>query len=240
MAEKIIGVLGGMGPEATLSLFEKIIANTPATRDQEHLRVLIDSNPKIPDRTPAILGQGESPVPAMVESGRALERAGADFIVIPCVSAHFFLDEIRAHLTVPILSLFDAVAEELERQQPVPGTVGFLATTGTLHGGKFRERLRGSGIETLVPDLDDQKRVMSVIYRVKAASPGSGRDEMRSELRSVVGALVARGAQGIVAGCTEVPLVLGPEDVPVPFFDSLLILARAAIVRAGRRSLMRS
>ena len=239
MAEKIIGVLGGMGPEATLSLFEKIIANTPATRDQEHLRVLIDSNAKIPDRTPAILGQGESPVSAMVESGRALERAGADFIVIPCVSAHFFLDEIRAQLTVPILSLFDAVAEELEQQHPVPGTVGFLATTGTLHGGKFRERLRGSAIETLVPDLADQKRVMSVIYRVKAGSSGSGREEMRAEIRSVVGALVDRGAQGIVAGCTEIPLVLGAEDVPVPFFDSLLILARAAIVRAGRRPLAR-
>jgi aspartate racemase len=239
MAEKIIGVLGGMGPEATLSLFENIIASTPATRDQEHLRVLIDSNPKIPDRTPAILGQGESPVRAMVESGRALERAGADFIVIPCISAHFFLDEIRAQLNVPILSLFDAVAEELERQNPVPGVVGFLATTGTLHGGKFRERLRGSGIETLVPDPDDQKRVMSVIYRVKAASLGPGRDEMRGELRSVVGALVDRGAQGIVAGCTEIPLVLRPQDLPVPFFDSLLILARAAIVRAGRRPLAR-
>jgi aspartate racemase len=239
MTEKIIGVLGGMGPEATLSLFENIIANTPATRDQEHLRVLIDSNPKIPDRTPAILGQGESPVPAMVESGRALERAGADFIVIPCVSAHFFLDEIRAHLSVPILSLFDAVAEELERQNPVPGAVGFLATTGTMHGGKFQERLRGSAIETLVPDPDDQKRVMSVIYRVKAASLGPGRDEMRGELQSVVGTLVDRGAQGIVAGCTEIPLVLRPQDVPVPFFDSLLILARAAIVRAGRRPLVR-
>lgn len=239
MAEKVIGILGGMGPEATLSLFEKIIANTPATRDQDHLRVIIDSNAKIPDRTPAILGQGETPVPAIIESGRTLERAGADFIVIPCVSAHFFLDELSGQLTLPILSLFDAVAEELERQQPVPAAVGLLATTGTIHGGRFQERLQKRGIDTLVPGLDDQKRVMSVIYRVKATSSGAGREEMRSELRSVVTTLVDRGAQAIVAGCTEIPLVLRSQDVPLPFFDSLVVLARAAIVRAGRRPLAR-
>ena len=239
MAEKVIGILGGMGPEATLSLFEKITANTPATRDQDHLRVIIDSNAKIPDRTPAILGQGSSPVSAMVESGRALERAGADFIVIPCVSAHFFLEELQAQLTLPILSLFDAVAEELERQQPVPAAVGLLATTGTIHGGKFQERIQTSGIDTLVPGLEDQKRVMSVIYRVKATSYSSGREEMRSELRPVVTALVDRGAQAVVAGCTEIPLVLRSQDVPVPFLDSLVVLARAAIVRAGRRPLAR-
>ncbi|HVO84558.1 MAG TPA: amino acid racemase [Syntrophobacteria bacterium] len=240
MAEQVIGILGGMGPEATLSLFEKIIANTPATRDQDHLRVVIDSNAKIPDRTPAILGQGNSPVPAMVESGRALERAGADFIVIPCVSAHFFLDELQAQLALPILSLFDAVAEEVERQQPVPATVGLLATTGTIHGAKFQERLQKSGMDTLVPGLDDQKRVMSVIYRIKATSAGAGRDDMRSELRSVVAALVDRGAQAIVAGCTEIPLVLRSQDVLVPFLDSLVVLARAAIVRAGRRPFARA
>lgn len=237
MAEKVIGILGGMGPEATLSLFEKIIANTPATRDQDHLRVIIDSNAKIPDRTPAILGQGETPVPAIIESGRTLERAGADFIVIPCVSAHFFFDELSGQLTLPILSLFDAVAEELERQQPVPAAVGLLATTGTIHGGRFQERLLKSGIDTLVPGLDDQKRVMSVIYRVKATSSGAGREEMKSELRSVITTLVDRGAQAIMAGCTEIPLVLRSQDVPVPFFDSLVVLARAAIVRAGRRPL---
>jgi aspartate racemase len=240
MAEKVIGILGGMGPEATLSLFEKIIANTPATRDQDHLRVIIDSNAKIPDRTPAILGQGETPVPAMIESGRALERAGADFIVIPCVSAHFFLHEVQAQLTLPILSLFDAVAGELGRQQPVPAAVGLLATTGTIHGGKFQERLQKSGIHTLVPGLDDQKPVMSVIYRVKAAFSGAGREEMRSELRSVVTTLVDRGAQAIVAGCTEIPLVLRSQDVSVPFFDCLVVLARAAIVQAGRRPLARA
>jgi aspartate racemase len=105
MKRKTIGVLGGMGPEATLDCFGKIIKNTPAQRDQDHLRVIIDSNPKVPDRTPAIIGDAESPVSVIVEGCHALERAGADFIIIPCVSAHFFLSEIQAQCNLPILSI---------------------------------------------------------------------------------------------------------------------------------------
>ena len=236
---KTIGVLGGMGPEATAHFFSLIIRHTAAAKDQDHVPVLIYNLPQIPERTPAILGRGPSPVPLLRKGVLTLARAGADFVVIPCVSAHFFLDELQAQLTLPILSLFDAVAEELELQQPVPAAVGLLATTGTIHGGKFQERLLKSGIDTVVPGLDDQKRVMSVIYRIKATSSGAGREEMRSELRSVVTPLVDRGAQAIVAGCTEIPLVLRSQDVPVRFFDSLLVLARAAIVRGGRRPLAR-
>ena len=234
MQEKIIGILGGMGPEATVSLFEKIIASTPVTKDQEHLRVIIENNPKIPDRTPAILGRGVSPVPAMVESGRALERAGAAFIIIPCVSAHFFLADLEAELTLPILSLLDVTVEEVKRRHPVPDTVGLLATTGTIQGGMFQARLRQGEIETLVPDHDEQKRVMAVIYGIKATQPASSREEMRAELQAVCGRLIENGAQGIIAGCTEIPLILGPADLPVPLFDPLLILARAAIIKAGR------
>ncbi len=99
--EKIIGILGGMGPAATLALYERIIALTPAQCDQDHLRVIIDSNPKIPDRTAAILGNGESPLPAMAESAKTLERAGADFIVIPCNTAHYWLDELQKEVAIP-------------------------------------------------------------------------------------------------------------------------------------------
>ena len=116
--EKVIGILGGMGPEATVDCFEKIIKNTPAARDQDHLRVVIDSNPKVPDRTAAIIGNGESPVPVLAAGCRALERAGADFIIIPCVSAHVFLTEIQQQSELPILSIFDAVAEAVIRDYP--------------------------------------------------------------------------------------------------------------------------
>ena len=111
MNQNVIGMLGGMGPEAALNCFAKIIANTPAQKDQDHLQVIINSNPKVPDRTAAILGRGPSPVPAMVAGIEALERAGAGFVIIPCVSAHVFLDALRAAVRLPILSIFDAVAE---------------------------------------------------------------------------------------------------------------------------------
>ena len=234
MKEKTIGILGGMGPEATLDLFGKIIANTPAARDQEHLRVVIDSNPKVPDRTAAILAGGESAVPAMKAGIAALKRAGADFVVIPCVSAHFFLDELRQDAGLPILSMFDVAVEHIRRQHPDIRKIGLLATSGTIQGGRFREKLDAAGIETLAPEDADQKRVMAAIYEIKGAASSRSRAEIGAEIRDIANRLIKRGAQGIVAGCTEIPLVLKPGDLDVPVFDTLLLLARAAIAAAGQ------
>jgi aspartate racemase len=234
MTERVIGILGGMGPEATLDLFSKIIANTTASRDQDHLRVVIDSNPKVPDRTAAILRGGESPVPAMKAGIRALGRAGADFVVIPCVSAHFFLDELRSEATLPILSMLDVTAEHIRKHHLHIRNVGLLATTGTLQGGRFREKLQQLGIATLTPAGPDQERVMVAIYEIKGAAAGRGRAEIGVEIRDIARRLIERGAQGVVAGCTEIPLVLRPGDLSVPVFDPLLLLARAAIAAAGR------
>jgi aspartate racemase len=237
MSEKVIGILGGMGPEATLDLFGKIIAHTPAVKDQDHLRVVIDSNPKVPDRTAAILRGGASPVPAMKAGIEALQRAGADFVVIPCVSAHFFLDELQREVGLPILSMFDVTADYIRSKHPLIRKVGMLATTGTLQGARFREKLQGSGIETITPAGPDQERVMVSIYEIKGAAGGRGRGAIATEVREIAGRLIQRGAQGVVAGCTEIPLVLKPGDFAVPVFDSLLLLARAAIAAAGRTPL---
>jgi aspartate racemase len=235
MREKTIGILGGMGPEATLDLFSKIVANTPAAKDQDHLRVVIDSNPMVPDRTAAILKGGESPVPAMKAGIAALKRAGADFVVIPCVSAHFFLDELQREAELPILSMFDVTAEHIRRHHPNIQRVGMLATSGTLQGGRFRETLERVGIETLAPAEPDQERVMAAIYEIKGAPGGRGRDVIGAEIRKISGRMLQRGAQGVVAGCTEIPLILKPGDIDVPVFDTLLLLARAAIATAGRQ-----
>lgn len=232
MKEKTIGILGGMGPEATLDFFGKIIQNTPATSDQEHLRVIIDNNPKIPDRTEAILGKGESPVPVMVQGGLSLAKAGADFIVIPCISAHFFLDELRCNLSLPIISAFDEVAVLITRNHPDIKAVGLLATKGTIQGGRFQETLIESGIKTLAPEPEEQERVMSAIYKIKNFSSHKVRKETKGILTDIACSLIARGSQGIIAGCTEIPLVLEPEDVIVPLLDPLLILAKAAVREA--------
>jgi aspartate racemase len=234
MAEKVIGVLGGMGPEATLGFFERIIAHTPAARDQEHLRVIIDSNPHVPDRTAAILHRGESPVPLMVAGVEALQRAGADFVVIPCVSAHFFLEELRRRVSLPVVSLFDVTAEHIRREFPRIKAVGLLGTTGTVAGGHFQARLVRNRVETVEPGADDQIRVMAAIYDIKDSRAARSRSEIGNDLRDVAGRLVAAGAQAIVLGCTELPLVLKTGDLDVPVFDTLTLLARAAIVVAGR------
>jgi aspartate racemase len=234
MAEKVIGILGGMGPEATVGFFERIIAYTPAARDQDHLRVLIDSNPHVPDRTAAILHGGESPVPLMAAGVEALQRAGADFVVIPCVSAHFFLEDLRRLVGLPVLSMFDVTAEHIRRQHPRIKTVGLLGTTGTVAGGHFQARLAQDGIETVAPGSGDQSRVMAAIYDIKDSHARRSRSEIGDDLRSVGGRLAAAGAQGIVLGCTEIPLVLKAGHLDVPVFDTLTLLARAAIVAAGR------
>ena len=150
MKEKVIGILGGMGPEATLDCYSRIISNTPAKTDQEHLRVIIDSNPKVPDRTAAIVAGGESPVPILVAGCRSLQQAGADFIIIPCVSAHFFLDEIQQQIDLPILSIFDVVTETIISDHPQIKTVGLMGTTGTINGGLFQKRLAVEGIKSIL------------------------------------------------------------------------------------------
>lgn len=234
MEEKVIGILGGMGPEATLDFFGKIIQSTPATIDQEHLRLIIDNNPKIADRTEAILEKGESPVPMMVQSSLSLEKAGADFIVIPCISAHFFLDELRRKLSLPILSALDEISVLITRDHPDIEAVGLLATKGTIHGGLFHKRLLERSTTTLVPDPDDQERVMGAIYKIKALTASQVREECKETLIDIASNLIKKGSQGIIAGCTEIPLVLEPEDLTVPLFDPLLILAKAAVREARR------
>ncbi|MBW1960147.1 MAG: amino acid racemase [Deltaproteobacteria bacterium] len=231
--EKVIGVLGGMGPEATLTLFKNIIRNTPASTDQEHIRIIIDNNPKIPDRTAAIIGDGEDPVPMLTQSACTLENAGADFIVIPCISAHYFLEALRRELKIPILSVFDEVAGRVKNEHPEIKTLGLMATSGTIQGGLFQKRLEKEDIRTLVPGQHDQQQVMSAIYQIKS-SVGKHRNECREKLLRVANGLIEKGAQGIIAGCTEIPLELTQQDITVPLFDPLMILAQTAIAEVRR------
>jgi aspartate racemase len=234
---KVIGILGGMGPEATLDCFGKIIQNTPAKTDREHIRVVIDSNPGIPDRIAAILSDGESPVPALVAGCRGLEKAGADFIIIPCVTVHFFLPQIQAGSPLPVLSIIDAVADVIQRDFHETKTVGLLGTVATVESGLFQKRLARETIDTLVPDSAQQSKIVAAIKDIKDTRPSRTQSEITNDLVEAARSLIDRkpdGADAIIAGCTEIPLALGQEHLPVPYFDSLTILARAAIRHAGR------
>jgi aspartate racemase len=167
----------------------------------------------------------------LVQSGRTLENAGADFVVMPCISAHYFLEGLHSRLKIPVLSVFDEVAVRIKNDHPGINTVGLMATTGTIQGGLFQRRLEKDDLKTLVPDPGNQKQVMSAIYQIKA-SPGENRSECKKILQRVANRLIKNGAGGIIAGCTEIPLELTQKDITVPLFDPLTVLAQAAIREA--------
>jgi aspartate racemase len=232
---KTIGVLGGMGPEAGALFFERLVRETAARRDQDHPPVLFYSLPQIPDRTPAILGRGRSPVPAILRGLRVLDKAGADFAVMSCVSAHYFLPRIVPRSPLSLLSLIDETLTFVRKMRPVPKTVGLLATTGTVRSGLLSRPFEAAGLEIRVPSDADQERVMDALYGPKGIKAGFTTGPPRRVLLEVAEGLVAGGAQAILAGCTEVPLVLRAEDLAVPLVDPMTVGARAAVRRSGAR-----
>lgn len=226
---KTIGILGGMGPEATADLFLKIIRATPADKDQEHLRVIIDNNPQIPDRTAAILNQGTDPLPMLVETAKNLVRAGADLILIPCNTAHYYYQEIQAQCPVPVLNMIELCARRAREVVPNLERVGLLATRGTVATGLYEKAFQQWGVQVLTPPEEEQERIMRVIYGVKAGRPPG---ELKHLWLPVVKGLVNRGVQAVVLGCTELPLVIDPAEVPVPVLDATAILAQEAVSSA--------
>jgi len=226
MGEKIIGILGGMGPEATADLYMRIIRATPVEKDQDHIRVIIDSNAKIPDRTPAILGTGPSPLPLMLETGLNLQRAGADFIIMPCNTAHYFHDRLQEGLGIPVLHMIRLSAEDTRRSHPEVGEAGLLATDGTLASRLYHTSYGDQGIEIVAPSEESQRDVMKAIYRhIKRGSLKAG----GKLLHRVAHELMDAGAEAVICGCTEVSLVLHDGDLTVPVVDPLQVLAEKAV-----------
>ena len=228
--KKSIGILGGMGPLATADLFRKIVLLTDAARDNDHIRVYIDDNASIPDRTAAILSGGADPLPAMTDSLRKLEACGADCVIMPCNTAHYFLPRLQALTQVPFLSMLEATARTCAAQFPGK-TAAVLATKGTLSAGLYQAALEKEGVSFLIPEGAEQDALMRVIYDgVKA---GKGPEDYRADMLSVVDALTARGADYFILGCTELPLAAQALALPQPTVDPTSELAKAAIRFCG-------
>lgn len=229
MERKVIGIMGGMGPEATAELFMRIIRATPAKRDQDHLRIIIDNNPKVPDRTAAILGEGPDPMPEMLKTGQVLERAGADFIVIPCNTAHHYFNELTRNLRIPILHMIRLTAEKIHREHREVERAGLLATVGTIRSRIYHNAFEGVGVKILTPSDGLQVQVMEAIYaHIKAGDLEGGRRLIHGAARQ----MERIGAQIILCGCTEVSLVLRDGDISVPVVDPLQVLAEASVAVA--------
>lgn len=228
--KKSIGILGGMGPLATADLFRKIVSLTAAAGDGDHIRVYIDNNPAIPDRTAAILSGGPDPLPAMRESLRKLELCRADCIVMPCNTAHYFLPRLQGLTDIPFLSMLDATANSCRTRFP-GRTAAVLATRGTLSAGLYQTALQRENVPFLLPDEGERDALMRVIYDgVKA---GAEPERYRADMLSVLEALSARGADYFILGCTELPLAAQLLNVSQAVVDPTVELAKAAIHFCG-------
>ncbi len=224
---KVVGIIGGMGPKATVDFVDKVISLTPAKKDQEHLKMMIIMNPQIPDRTEAILNKKENPVPELVKSAKMLEGAGVNFIVIPCVTAHFWLKEIESVVQTPILCLLDVTFERVKRQGKSIKNIGILTTTGTIKVGIFDSLFCQKGYSIILPSETVQNRyVMKGIYRIKMGEDPKG---LKPYFIRASEDLMRKGAQIIIAACTEIPLSITQADIPVPLIDVNAVLAEATV-----------
>jgi len=220
----LLGILGGMGPAATVDFYQKLIEETPARRDQDHIPVVIWADPRVPDRAAALLGSGPDPSPMLRRGLDALAGAGCDLVVVPCNTAHAFLGHLASAAGLRLLSLIDTTVEDLAAEGTQP--VGLFATAGTLHARLYHEPFERHGIAVVTPSAEDQRRVASVIAAVKAGSNGA---EDAAVLAEVAARLVSRGAERLVAACTEVVLAVGDKSLGAPLTDPARILARRVV-----------
>jgi len=226
--EVIIGIFGGMGPEATADMYRNIIESTPAATDQEHIPVLIFSNPKVPDRTASIAGGGEEILPYLRFSLRKLEEAGASFIIIPCNTVHYYYDYMQESVSVPVINMIRETAAEVLLKYPDVMRVGLLATSGTISSGLYNRELETAGYEVIVPDDSVMVNfVMKAVYGIKSKTD----PRVSEDLLAFAGQhLAERGAEVIVLGCTEIPLAYNPERVDRPVVNATHVLAQRAVV----------
>ena len=214
---KILGVLGGMGPAATLDFLAKLQAATPVKREQDHLRVLVDINPKVPDRNVAT----SAPGPVLAAMATGLRDGGAQVLAIACNTAHAYAEEVRAS-GLPLVDMLETAG--LAAQARGASVVGVLGTSLAL--SLYRDRFSHMGLEVVMLDDHEQVEFMALLYRIKQGDVGPA---SRETMAALAHRLVGKGAQGVVAGCTEVPLVLGAGGLSVPFLDATEELARRCV-----------
>ena len=223
---RTIGILGGMSPESTIEYYQYITrAYTEQFGDYGYPEIIIDSVSFQPYVDWPAQGRWDLVTQGLVAAAKNLERAGADFIVIATNTMHLVLDDIQSQIDTPILSLLDAVADVIE--EAGQKTVGLLGTQFTMEKNFYQAALAKRGIKVLTPNTDDRAFVNTVIYEELVA--GSIRDESRQGYLRIIEKLAQSGAEGIILGCTEIPLLVTSADTDLPLFDTTTIHARAAL-----------
>lgn len=203
-----VGVVGGVGPAATVDFMSKLVKGTDAERDQDHIKVLVEQNPQIPDRTENLVAGGTDPTVALYSTCKKLERGGADILAIPCNTAHAYIDRIQRHLDVPIVSILSATTDAIRQMTPRIRTVGILGTNGTLHSGLYQQAVDEAGLDYRIPDKTHQALVMESIYGPNGVKAGFIDGLCKQQIRQAFDHLVVNGAEAIILGCTEIPLIV--------------------------------
>ena len=230
---KSIGIIGGVGPAATCDLMKKIIEHTDAKDDQHHIHIYVDCNTDIPDRTKAILHHGESPVHEIVRSGKKLQAMGADVLVMPCHTGHYFYDEIVEKLDIPMLNITKETAKHLKKNGIK--RAGILATDGTIASNIYQTALNSYDIDAVYPNSKEQKIIMSLIYDYVKCGKTNRKELPEKELKKSLKALSEKGAEIFVLACTELPIVFEILNMKEHTLDPTLLLAKAAIRFTGAK-----
>ncbi len=230
MSEKIVGIIGGMGPEATLDLMARIIRATPALDDCDHIRMIVDNNPKVPSRIKALIeGTGESPGPCLAEMGQKLEAWGADFLAMPCNTAHYYHGEIQAAVRIPVLNMIDLTVKQVVRDRPGIKNAGLLASPAVKRTGLFSKSFRKFGVALLYPQSELQESLLNCIKKVKTGLHGA---EEKQLVARAAQNLSEQGAEVLVIACTELSLIVEELSTADGWYDSSQILAEE-IVKAA-------
>lgn len=219
--DKIIGILGGMGPLATIRLFENIVLNTPAKKDQDHFRIIIDNNTKIPDRTEFIMGRGESPLPKLIESAQFLENSGVSCILIPCNTSHYFIDELQKHVKIPILNMIEETARYLKSMGVK--NAALFSTLGTYKAKIYPRVFEKFDLNIMEPEEKDKLVIHDIIYNKIKSNANFGTDFI-SEFERIFHSMVP-SPDVAIKGCTEISLL----KLPFNTVDPLEVLAKTAI-----------
>jgi aspartate racemase len=223
----ILGIFGGMGPEATADLYKQIVKLTPATKDQEHIPTFIYSLPQVPDRIASIANQDPAIIIAITEGVQRLENSGASFIAIPCNTVHYYYDDMQNAVSIPIIHMIKETVLEVKNNYPNVKKIGLLATSGTIKTKLYNNELEANGFEVMVPeDLIEEENVMKAVWGIK-----SGVDQQINEdLLAIAGQhLIDNGAELLILGCTEIPLAFNPDRSSVPVVNATKVLAERAI-----------
>ncbi len=226
--KKVIAIIGGMGPFATSDLFDKILLNADATKDQDFPRVLVDCNTGIEDRTEFILNRGTNPLNKIISTAANLQKMGADILCMPCNTAHYFYDDIASNVKIPIINMIEETLKFIKNKGYEK--ILLLATEGTVKSKIYEKYNSNYNINILNINKEEQQIVNNIIYEgVKA-----GRDDIDvAPLLKLLVKYKAAGVEGFILGCTELPILFKKYNIDCFTIDPTVILARAAVIYSG-------